>query len=45
MKKFTVIVINESTDYDEVRHVTARSEQEIVNSLETGFTFVVAFED
>ena len=45
MKSFTVIVINEATDYDEVRHMTASSEQEVVNSIESGYLFVAAFED
>ena len=45
MKKFTVIVINEKTAYDEVRHVVASSEQEIANGIESGYLFVAAFED
>ena len=45
MKKFTVIVINEMTEYDEVRHVIASSEKEIANSIEAGYAFVAAFED
>ena len=45
MKSFTVIVINEATDCDEVRHLTAGSEQEVANSIETGYLFVAAFED
>lgn len=45
MRNFTVILINELADYDEVRHVTASSEREIMNSVESGYTFIVAFED
>ena len=45
MKKFTVIVINETTDYDEVRHMIASSESEIIGSIESGYTFIAAFED
>ena len=45
MKNFTVIVINEATDYDEVRHIKAGSEQEIIDGLENGYAFIAAFED